>query len=475
MSDFLLAVISFVIILGPLIFIHELGHFIACRLVGVTVLEFGLGLPPRAAKLFERNGTEFTLNWLPVGGFVRPLGEDFIKPVGPEAAEKDRARYAQYQAELEALGKKTSKIKAMMDAGPWQRMFFLVAGAGMNFVGAIVILIVAGLLGTPSPAPVIAGAAPKSPAANVDLKFGDVVTAVNGQAVADADAVNKALEAGKANPVVLTIERDGKSSQVTISPKGSNDVFPAQGVLVIEVAKGSPADGVFEVGDIIRQIGPVGISATESLQKAVTAQAGQPVSITLYRNGEAKTVNVTPRKNPPQGQGPVGIGLTQLTYNTSYGLAVEDSTNGRITPMPLGESILYGFRQTGSILQRLISFPVDLVRGLMTIQEARPVSIVGITQIGSEALTKTIQDRQAYWVLNFAALISIALGFTNLLPIPGLDGGRILFVIVELLRGKPMDPEREGMIHLVGLMIILGLFAIMVVNDIVNPIGQVLH
>jgi RIP metalloprotease RseP len=95
--DFLLAVLSFVIVLTPLILIHEWGHFIACRLTGVTVLEFGLGFPPRAAKLFERNGTEFTLNWLPLGGFVRPLGEDFVRPVGEEATERERQAYRRYQ------------------------------------------------------------------------------------------------------------------------------------------------------------------------------------------------------------------------------------------------------------------------------------------------------------------------------------------------------------------------------------------
>jgi len=95
MSDFLLAVISFLIVLGPLILIHEFGHFIAARLAGITVLEFGLGFPPRAVKLFEQGGTIFSLNWLPIGGFVRPLGEDFVKPVGDQATEKERAAFAQ--------------------------------------------------------------------------------------------------------------------------------------------------------------------------------------------------------------------------------------------------------------------------------------------------------------------------------------------------------------------------------------------
>lgn len=475
MSEFALAVISFIVVLGPIIIIHELGHFLACRLVGVTVLEFGIGLPPRALKLFERNGTEFTLNWLPVGGFVRPLGEDFVRPVGPEASEKDRVRYAQYQAELEALGRKTNKIKGMMEATPWQRLLFLFAGSGFNFLAAIVILAVAAMLGVPGPAPVVGASAPESPAASPEtaLVFGDVITAVNGQAVSTAEEIDAALEAGRDGPAMLTVERNGETREVTLDPTTRR--LRAQGVMVVGVSAESPADGVFEVGDLITRVGDTNISITETLQEAVRERAGQATSVTIIRNGEEQTVEITPRTDPPSGQGPVGISLQQLTFNPTYGLAAVDTLNGKIERLPFGEAVSYGLSQTGSILQRLIEFPVQLVRGLITIQEARPVSIVGITQIGGEALSRTLEDRQPHWILNFAALISIALGFTNLLPIPGLDGGRILFVLVEIVRGKPMSPEREGMIHLVGLMIILGLFAVLVVNDIVNPIGPLLR
>ena len=473
MSEFALAVISFIIVLGPLIIIHELGHFIACRMVGVTVLEFGIGLPPRAAKLFERNGTEFTLNWLPIGGFVRPLGEDFVRPVGPEATEKERERYAAYQAELEALGRKTSRIKGMMDAGPWQRLFFLFAGSGMNFIGAFVILVAAAMLGMPGPAPVVAGAAPRSPAEEMGLLFGDVITEVNGVPVTGAAEIEAALVAGRDAPVTLTINRQGTVMQVVIDQATRR--LQAQGVLIVGVARGAPADGVFEVGDVITRVGERNITLTETLQQAVQELVGQLTQVTIIRNGQEQVVEVTPRENPPSGQGPIGISLQQLTYDPTFGLAVLDTMNGQYRQAPLGEALSYGANQTVAILQRLIAFPVELVRGLVTIQEARPVSIVGITQIGGEALGRSLEDREPHWVLTFAALISIALGFTNLLPIPGLDGGRILFVIVELLRGKPMDPEREGAIHLVGLMIILGLFVLLVINDIVNPIGPIFN
>lgn len=475
MDQFLLSVIAFLIVLGPLIIIHEIGHFVACRLVGVTVLEFGIGLPPRALKLFERNGTQFTLNWLPLGGFVRPLGEDFVRPLSPDATEAEKKAYTQYQTELEAVGKKSKQpIRGVMDVGPWQRMLFLVAGAGMNFIGAIVILTLTAMIGIPSPAPVVAGFSPTSPAASAGFKFGDVVVAVNGVAVKDAQAVEEALNADNSKPVVVTIERSGEKRDLTINPT-EKSFSPKQSPMVLGVSPDSPAAGVFEEGDVILSINGKTVSLNDSLLKAVQENAGTPTKVIIYRNGEQKEVEVTPRKDPPQGQGPIGISLAQLTYNLTYGISVLDSTNSAITQLPLGEAIPYGFERTGFILRQLIEFPVELVRGLRTIQEARPVSIVGITQIGTQALTRSLETREPHWILNFAALISIALGFTNLLPIPGFDGGRILFVFVEILRGKPMNPEREGMIHFVGLMIILGLFVILVINDVVNPIGQVIR
>src|ERR1700704_5871641 len=100
MSQVLQLIILGLVLIPPIVFIHELGHFIAARLVGITVLEFGIGFPPRMIKLFEQGGTEFTLNWLPIGGFVRPLGEDMIKPVGDNATEKEREAFEKQQLEL---------------------------------------------------------------------------------------------------------------------------------------------------------------------------------------------------------------------------------------------------------------------------------------------------------------------------------------------------------------------------------------
>src|SRR5215813_8418630 len=144
-----LAIVGFLIVLGPVVLIHELGHFLALRAIGVTVLEFGLGFPPRALKLFERGGTIFSLNWLPIGGFVRPLGEDFVKQVGEDVVDQERLAWEKRQDELAAQGKKRLKAKSVGEAKPWQRIIFLSAGVVFNLIGAFLIMVLVALIGQP--------------------------------------------------------------------------------------------------------------------------------------------------------------------------------------------------------------------------------------------------------------------------------------------------------------------------------------
>ncbi|MEL7235546.1 MAG: site-2 protease family protein, partial [Chloroflexota bacterium] len=113
-------------------------------------------------------------------------------------------------------------------------------------------------------------------------------------------------------------------------------------------------------------------------------------------------------------------------------------------------------------------------RGNITANEARPISIVGISQIGGRFLTESIEQNRPVVILNYIAVISIALGLTNLLPIPALDGGRILFVLIEMVRGRPIPPEREGIVHLLGLIFLLSVTVVVIINDIVNPITDLI-
>jgi regulator of sigma E protease len=341
---------GFLIVLTPIVLIHELGHFWAARLSKIRVDEFGFGLPPRAVKLFERNGTLFSLNWIPLGGFVRPAGEDDPNVPGGLASASKRAR-----------------------------LFVLAAGSGANFLFAIFLFWLALVLG--SPAIQVNEVNPGSPAAIGGLQSGDLILEVDGRIVM--------------NP-------------------------------------GALVNTVYEL-------------------------AGTPIELMILRDGVRESIEVTPRlagEYDPATEGPLGIGL---------------GAGPRISRNPIeaiGGSVGFMWEYI-ALYGRL---PSMLMSGEITAQEARPVSIVGISQIAGEAAETSASSGNLYPLLSITAFISVALGLTNLLPIPALDGGRIMFVLIEAVRGRRIEPEREGMVHVIGMLVLLALMAVLIVQDIINPI-----
>lgn len=355
MSDFpiLWAIGGFIIVLTPVVLIHELGHFIAAKLSNIRVEEFGFGLPPRALKLAERGGTIYSLNWIPLGGFVRPAGEDDPDVPGGFASASKRAR-----------------------------LFVLFAGAGANFIAAIIIFWLALMIGPPAIA--VGEVNPDSPAARAGMLSGDVILAANGTE----------------------------------------------------------------------------IDRSDTLVNIVTRSAGQPIDLLISRDGEEMTVELVPRlpdEYDPATEGPIGVSLMAAT------------TGERIQQGPL-EAAAGSFGFMWDYISLYGRLPSMLMSGEITPQEARPVSVVGISQIAGQAAEASATNRNLYPILTMAAFINVALGLTNLLPIPALDGGRILFVLIEAVRGRRIEPEREGMVHVIGMLFLLGLMVLLIFQDIVNPV-----
>jgi regulator of sigma E protease len=466
-----LPIISFLVVLGPLIFLHELGHFIALRLTGVTVLEFGIGFPPRAVKLFEQGGTIFSLNWLPLGGFVRPLGEDFVRPLGEDATEQDRAAYEKYQQELATLGHKVTKTKSLLEATPWQRIFFFIAGIVMNMVTALVLFVLVSMLGQPGPGVGIATLEKGSPADLAGLKPDDIILSIAGKPYTyDKDIKANLTKFQGTIPVV--VKRDNQQVTVNLTTDTTTKAFVTQPhVLVTEVVSNSPAEKAnLQAGDVITKIDDLAIKNTDDLQKYVKSHGDQTVKLYYDRDGQSNEVDVIPRANPPAGQGPIGITIGTTSYYGKFGWSLVDTNLGDVIKLPLDKAIPDGYAQMRDATIQVFGAPFQLIAGKISPSEARPGSVVAISQIGASVLLQSIKAQEPYPILRFAALISISLAFVNLLPIPGLDGGRILFVLIELVRGRPMNPEREGLVHMVGLLALLALSAILIVNDIINPI-----
>ena len=489
-NDIVLAVIAFAVILIPAIIVHELGHFFAARFVGINVLEFGIGFPPRLRRLFMWGETEFTLNLLPIGGFVRPLGEDMIGPVGEDKIKRDRealyARQVHYdralseREQLSLRGVDERQMMSVNEAPPLGRLLFMAAGALANFAMAIILFFLVALIGLPMRVgglSQVAAIPEDSLFAGTIVNAGDVIEKINGEHFSDFAAFYDALADYTGETVEFSLLRreDGHAYTVTAPAAFSER---RSFVLVSGVAEDSPASaaGIFP-GDLITYVNdkrlPPSGDAVAIVRDITKAFEGRELSLTLLRpddGGEHHVVNVrlVPRVNPPEGQGRMGVML-----RSQFGLA--DGTrfaNGgyktELIPQTVSAAIAHSLSTTAEIFSAIASIPGRIIDGSLSGKDARPISIIGISKIGGEFLQRSLQEGPGL-MLNFVALISIFLGISNLLPIPALDGGRIVFVLLEMVRGKAINPRTEARIHQIGIMLLLVLGVIVMIYDLINP------
>jgi len=236
---------------------------------------------------------------------------------------------------------------------------------------------------------------------------------------------------------------------------------PEYEIVIPEVMPNSPAmlAGV-QAGDVFVSVNGREVTGSEVVVEEIGNAVGQPVELVLLRNGEEVALSVVPRlegEYDPETEGPTGI-------------RIEGQKTGDNASMGPVDSLTMSGQTMFDVVWGTLRAPVMLIRGQITPSEARPVSVVGLSQLAGRAAEETASQGDWFPLLWFAAVISVALGFTNLLPIPALDGGRIMFVLVEAVRGRRIEPEREGMVHLVGMLFLLGLMLLIIVQDIVNPI-----
>ncbi len=350
------SVVIFLLLLSALVFVHELGHFIMAKRAGVKVEEFGIGFPPRLVSI-RRGETEYSLNLIPLGGFVRMLGEE--DPTAPRSFASAPRRW---------------------------RIGILAAGATMNIVAAVFLFGGAFASGWPTVTQsevVISQIAPDSPASQSGLQVSDVIRSVNG------------------NPVE-------QSSQ---------------------------------------------------LRTAIDANLGKSATFTVDRSGKSLDIKITPRATWPSGQGPVGIAIAD------HPLKQEPIR------YPLLKSLRFGAEETAQTLLLTITIPVMVIQGLIPAEVARPIGPYGIYQVTSQAVTESVASGWWYPILRDAATISAGLGLANLLPIPGLDGGRLLFVAVEAIRGRRVNARRETMIHFLGLAFLVSMVLVVTYFDVLFPIN----
>jgi len=340
-----MTIIAVLLVLSLLILVHEGGHFAVAKFTGIRVEEFGIGYPPRLLTVARRGDTEYTINAIPFGGFVRMLGEE--DPTHPDS--------------FAAKGKLT-------------RAGALLAGSFMNIALAFLLFIGAGLIG-------------------FDI------------------------------------------------PTGS--------VAIVEVAPGSPAARAgLQEGDTILSIDGLTVRNTYELSGYTKERLGETVTLSIKRGEETMPVRLTPRQEPPANEGAMGVIIQTV-----------DIVGADKLRYSLWEAIPMGARMIVDVITVIFSGVVGMIQGVIAPDITGPVGIIAAT--GEVARSGLIA------LMQFTALLSIQLAIFNLLPFPGLDGGRLAFIALEALRGgKRVPPEREGFIHLVGMAILVGLLLVVSYQDV---------
>lgn len=343
--------LQFFLVIGSMILLHELGHFFACKLFGVPVEEFGFGFPPRITRMFTLRGTDYTLNWIPLGGFVRPRGESQPEIEGGLAASKPLVRIGVY-----------------------------LAGPLMNLLAAVAIF------------------------------------------------------------------------AIIYSRTGLPDFSVIQ---IHEVVQNSPAaEAGLQVGDTVVSINDKEPTSYDYFRSEIQEHLGEEITIAYEREGQIGEVSLIPRADPPENEGAIGILMTspieKINWFQALPLAVE---------------------ATGQYSVALLKLPGQLLRGTAD-SAGRPVGYKGMYDTFSGAkegllIPGTSVDVN---VLFFLVMITISLGVLNLLPIPALDGGRILFVLPELIIGRRVSQQVQNVVNAIGFFSVILLLIYINILDFTSPI-----
>jgi regulator of sigma E protease len=319
---------------------------------------------------------------------------------------------------------------------------------------------------------------PNSVFAQAGLKSDDAIVSLNGEKFTSVDDFFNKLYALKGQQITLTVQHADSPglNPVTLTPNLEGKSQTASYVYVAGIAVDSPAQKAqIQPGDIVTAFNGETINGVDDFRARVNANLDHQITITIDRDGNPVEVTLVPRSNPPEGQGAVGVSIRSVFQDKTSGMTYQVGAFQQYIPLPFDQAVRYGADSVIGVISNTIRIPSQIISGAITAEEARPVSVIGISQIGASVIDQSIQQRQLGPILNFIAVISVALGFFNLLPIPALDGGRILFVLIEVVRGRPISPEREGVVHLIGLALLLSLSVIIILNDLLNPITNVLR
>jgi regulator of sigma E protease len=424
--------LSFVFVLGVLVFVHELGHFLAAKRVGIRVLKFQLGFNPTVVS-FRRGDTEYGIGALPLGGYVKMAGD---------SPEEER----------------TGKPDEFLSKSKWERFQVLIMGPAMNILLALILTSIVLYQGAEVPAyedqpPIVGITLPNSPAAKADIEPGDRIMAVDDHRVDNWEQYELAIGSKPNKELTIDILRNGQA----LTRKVTSTVMPGQtrfeigyiGVMpnvhprLPSLVPGDPADKAgLKPDDVVLAVDGEPVAFGYQLREAIAKHANRPMTLSILRNTSPMPITVTPAKRGETGW--IGVTIQDQIKHIKPG-AVE----------AIGMSFRKNVEYAGLIGQT--------VWGLIT-RETSPKQLMGpvaIAQMSGESASLG-------WIalFSFMAMISLNLGLVNLLPIPVLDGGHIFIMALEGLARRDFSVKVKEKMLLAGFVVILMLMVTVIYNDL---------
>jgi regulator of sigma E protease len=421
--------LAFLFVLGVLVFVHELGHFLAARRVGVRVLTFSLGFGPKILK-FTRGDTEYCISAVPLGGYVKMAGEN---PDDPRSGQPDEF---------------LSKTK-------WQRFQILIMGPLMNIVLAVIVLAIvlsqgAHVAAYRDEAPVVGVVMQDSPAERAGLMVGDRILSINGDTVDTWEQLLLQVATKANRNVELAVARGGEKFSVSVRPEaegrfevGTLGVMPDTHPIVDSVIEGGPADkaGLQAKDEILFFDGEPMVFRSQ-LITAISENAGRTVDVTVKRGDQTLQLRATPA--PRGSRGMMDMYLTDR---------VKSFKPGPLEAVKL--SVEENIESSGLIFRTL----AGLFTGETSVRQLQ--GPVGIAQLSGESASEG-------WVPLFSlmAMLSINLGILNLMPIPVLDGGHILILMLEGIARRDFSMRVKEKMLLAGFVVLMMLMVTVIYNDL---------
>ena len=461
--------LGFVFTITLVVFIHELGHFLAARYFGVKIETFSIGFGRAIAGFTDRYGTYWNIGWLPLGGYVKFWGDEGVSST-PDHGKLDHASMAE-------------RAQSFHFKPLWQKSIIALGGPVANFILAIVILTgLFAIVGTSVITAQIGRLSKGAPAELAGFKIGDTVVAIDGTPVTEFQNIVTTVGVAQGRSLVFRVRRDGRELNIPVTPQsiektdlfgnkindtgiGVGPVTPGQ---VSRILPNSPAVAAgLQPDDIVVGVDKTDVNSWTDIATALRAAAGKPVKITFYRDGFDETLkrikatkqeaSLTPLV-PMEPETDSDRYVTQAAgFTATVPGAPESETIVRFGPL---EAASRAINTVWFIVVKTLSFIGQLLTGTGDYQQLS--GPIGIASVSGQVFVFF----GAVALINLAAVLSVSIGLLNLFPIPMLDGGHLLYYGIEAVRGRPLGERAQELGFRIGFALVVGLMLFATWNDI---------